>query len=193
MRSEQGSRFWVQNCERFKRVKVKTANISIHLPGMGKARYRTSCFTNISPGSNLHVMETRSFLQRKGCVADPLDRPQWVRFSQFLLIGGVLSKFQSGQATLIFVTPAWQAQSWFAKLLQMSVRTPLLLPKDPELLLGPNKETHSLIEKKSLQLLSWTVSRKNYLQKELQKNILLLLQMQGEKVQTFISNWSGVG
>ena len=45
--SERGSRFLVQNCEEFKRVEVKTANISIH-----------------SPGSNPHVMETRSFQQR---------------------------------------------------------------------------------------------------------------------------------
>ena len=64
----------------------------------------------------------------------------------------------------------------------------MLLPKDTELLLGPNKETHPLVEKASLQLLAWVDSGKNYLQKEFQKNLPLLSQMQGEQVQTLITN-----
>ena len=59
--SAQGSKFSVQNCERFKQVEVKSANISINLAIMGKARHRTFCFTSVSAGSRLHVMETRSF------------------------------------------------------------------------------------------------------------------------------------
>ena len=82
--SEQGNRFSVQNCEGFKRVEVKTANISIHLPRTGKARHRPLCITSVSPGSNLYVMETRSFKQRKGCVSDLLCTPKRVRFSPVL-------------------------------------------------------------------------------------------------------------
>ena len=36
MTPEQGSRFLPQNCQGFKRVKVKTTNILIQLPRMGK-------------------------------------------------------------------------------------------------------------------------------------------------------------
>ena len=72
-------------------------------------------------------------------------------FPPFSLIGRVLSKVQLEQAILILVT---------LKLLQMSVRTLLLLPKDTELFLGPNKWTHQLVEKESLQLLARMISRK---------------------------------
>ena len=64
----------------------------------------------------------------------------------------------------------------------MFMRTPLLLPKDTKHSLSPNKEIHPLTEKESLQLLAWTVSGKKYLQKEFQKNLTLLSQMEGKQV-----------
>ena len=45
--SEQGSRFSVHDCEGIKRVEIKTANISTHLPKMGKSRPRPFCITNV--------------------------------------------------------------------------------------------------------------------------------------------------
>ena len=190
--TKQRSRFPVQSCKGFKRVEVNVTNISINLPSMGKTRHKPICITSVSPGNKLHVMETGSFQHRQRCVSDLLDAPEREHFPHFSLIGQVLNKVQSEQTTLILITPAWQAQSWFPKLLQKSVRTPLLLPKNPELLLGPSKETHPLVERGNLQLLAWTISAISYTQKQFQKNLLLLSQMQGRQVQTLITNWPGV-
>ena len=92
-------------------------------------------------------------------------------FPPFSLIGRVLHKVLFDQATLILITPAWQTQSWYPQLLRLSIRNPLILPKVPDLLQGPNKEPHPLITKGSLQLLAWIVSGKGYLQKEYQRKL----------------------
>ena len=64
--------------------------------------------------------------------------------------------------------------TWYPLPLKLTVRVPLLLPKFPDLLLGPSKEKHPLIELGNLQLLAWTISGKNYLQKKFQTNLLIL-------------------
>ena len=69
-------------------------------------------------------------------------------FPTLFLIGRVLKKVALDQAILILVTPMWQAQSWYAQLLQMAVKN-LLLPKSPNLLIGTNLENHVLVEKDS--------------------------------------------
>ena len=79
-------------------------------------------------------------------------------FPSFFLIGRVLHKVLIDQATLILITPAWQTQSWYPQLLRLSIRNPLILPKVPDLLQGPNKELHPLITKGNLQLLAWIAS-----------------------------------
>ena len=78
----------------------------------------------------------------------------------------------------------WQAQSWYLQLLQMAVKSPLLLPKIPNLLIRPNQENHVLVEKGSLQILTWTVSGKSYLH--------LLSQIPEERAQTLITNRNSV-
>jgi hypothetical protein len=50
-------------------------------------------------------------------------------FPLFCTIGRVLAKVQREGASLIIITLAWQAQPWFSKLLEMSIKNPVLLPK----------------------------------------------------------------
>ena len=69
---------------------------------------------------------------------------------------------------------------------------PLFLPKTENLLLGPNREMHPLIEQENLQLPAWTVSGKDYMQKEFRNTWPLLSQMPEDQVQMLITNWSGV-
>ena len=66
-----------------------------------------------------------------------------------------------------------------------------MLHKVPYLLQGLNKEPHSLI-KGNLQLLTWIVSGKDYIQKEYQRYLPLLSQMPDHQAQSFIMNSTGI-
>ena len=59
------------------------------------------------------------------------------------------------------------------------------------LLIGSNQENHVLVEKGTLQLLAWAVSKKSYLQKDYQKNLSPLSQMP-ERAKALITNRPGV-
>ena len=74
----------------------------------------------------------------------------------------------------------------------MAVKSLLLLPKMPNLLIGPNQENHISLKKASFQLLGWTGFWESYLQKDYQKNLSLLSQMPEKRVQALITNRPGV-
>ena len=186
--SEQGSRFSVQNCEGFKRVEVKTADISIHLPKMGKTRYRPSCITRISPGSNLHVMETRSFQQRQGCISDLLDTPKKVRFSPILIERSCIKQSSIRTSSSDLSNLAWQASTMVSKTITNVCENTSAAPKGSRTFIRSEQENLQ----GSLQLLACMVSGKNYVQKEFQTNLPLLSQMQSGHVHTLITNWPGV-
>ena len=120
-----------------------------------------------------------------------MDTFQVYAFPPFSLIGRVLKKVKTEQATLLLVTPAWQTQAWYPKVLQMSVRHPILLLPMKKLLLGPNNGKHPLVENKSLRLVVWTVSGVNLQQKSYLKKLLPSSQVPEEKVQSLITNWPG--
>ena len=50
-------------------------------------------------------------------------------FPPFVMIARVLAKVHRDKATLVLITPLWQAQPWFPTLLQLSIATPVLLPQ----------------------------------------------------------------
>ena len=106
-------------------------------------------------------MEAGSIRQRKRCFPNNLDPSRRICFP--ILCTNRLSREQSanGESNFTF-TPAWQTQSWYPLMLQLTLEVPLLLP----IILGLNGEKHSLIEKGNLQLLVWAVSGKDYMQKE---------------------------
>ena len=79
-------------------------------------------------------------------------------FPPFCMIGKCLAKIQAEQVTAIMITPTWQAQTFYPRLLQMSVEDPILLPQMDNLLLGPRGEEHPLIGMGSLTLAAWKVS-----------------------------------
>ena len=112
-------------------------------------------------------------------------------FPPFNLIGRVLAKVQREQSNLILITPAWQTQSWFPKLMEMAVAIPVLLPSYENLLSNPKKEIHPLLGNHSLRLLAWKVSGKSYLQKEFRKELPISSPMQEELEQDLITNRPG--
>ena len=70
----------------------------------------------------------------------------------------------------------------------MSVRTPLLLPKDTELLFSPNRK----LRKRKLATPGMDGFRKKSSVERISEELLLISQMQGEQVQTLTSNRPGV-
>ena len=99
---------------------------------------------------------------------------------------------QKEKANLLLITPAWPTQSWHPLQLQLTVQIPLLLPKKQNILLEANREKHPLIEQENLQLLAWTVSGKNYMQKEFWETLPLLSQIPEDPVEMLITNQPGV-
>lgn len=138
-----------------------------------------------------YVLEKRPIQCGKGCISAKLDRSLGVCFLPFSLIPKVLKKVQSDKATLLLITLAWQTQAWYPKALQLSVRNPLLLPKSKDLLMNHFNEIHPLVKNLTLQLVAWTVSGNNLLQREFQKNLPNLLLNPGEKVQSLITTRPG--
>ena len=84
-------------------------------------------------------------------------------FPPFSMIGRVLRKVQKDQTNMIIVTPAWQSQSWYPILLKMTIKTPILTPNHPNVLLIPEGKTHRLIQNSIPRLVAWLVSDKVYL------------------------------
>ena len=64
----------------------------------------------------------------------------------------------------------------------MSIVRPLLLLRNTSLK-NAQREVHSLIANRTLRLAVWTISGKDYLRREFQKQLPSLLQVQDEKVQ----------
>ena len=125
---------------------------------VGDSRHKYFWFQNFSSGPNIHIMEVGTIHQGKGDFSNNLDPSKRIRPPPFALIDKVLNKVQKEKSTLLLITPAWQTQSWYPLLLQLTVRIALLLPKTQNHLLGANREKHPLIEQGNLKLLAWTVS-----------------------------------
>ena len=105
-------------------------------------------------------------------------------FPPFVLIGRVLAKVRKDNATLVLITPLWQAQPWFPTLLQLSIATPILLPQSSDLLSDPKGHPHPLITKNRLPLVAWKVSGTNSLIREFQSKLPLLSRNAEEKDQS---------
>ena len=80
-------------------------------------------------------------------------------FPHFSLIPRVLNKVvQDHTEMLIVVTPVWQTQVWYPRLLQLSTQNPIILPQTPALLMSPKRQQHPLVENQSLRLATWKLS-----------------------------------
>ena len=97
------------------------------------------------------------------CIAVDALQQNWNRgflyaFPPFNLIGRVLRKVQSQQASLILIAPLWVTQPWYPLLLELASELPILLPTHSNLLINPEGEVHPLLANKTLQLSAWVVS-----------------------------------
>lgn len=109
-------------------------------------------------------------------------------FPPFGQIGRVLKKVQREQATMIIITPGWQSQAWFPKILQMCVAKPLLLPCYPKWLTDNLGNPHPLTVNRTLKLMPWLVSGNAWRQNEFQSGLQTLSHTAEERVQHLIVN-----
>ena len=93
-------------------------------------------------------------------------------------IGRVLRKVNQDQCLMLIITPAWPGQTWFPRLLKMSVKNPLLLPARKDLLKDLAGKLNPFVMQNSLRLLAWTISGRTYLQNKFQKGFQTLSQKQ---------------
>ena len=102
-------------------------------------------------------------------------------FPPFYLIPRVLSKIQQKQVhTVTLITPCWQTQLWYPQVLGILIRRPILIPSSTTLLLDPKWNPHSLVLNKTLTLVTWQVSGKDYLSREFLRNQSLLSSQEGK-------------
>ena len=88
---------------------------------------------------------------------------------------------------MLLVTPTWQSQLWYPLLLEMSIVRPLLLPRNASLK-NPQGKIHPLIANRTLRLAVWTISGKDYLRREFQKQLPNLLQVLKVKLKFVLEN-----
>ena len=113
-------------------------------------------------------------------------------FPPFCLIPRVLSKIQQDQVhTVTLITPCWQTQLWYPQVLGMLIRRPILIPSSTTLLVDPKGNPHPLVLNKTLVLVAWQVSRRDYLSREFLRKQLSLLAGQEGKVLWEITNRPG--
>ena len=98
---------------------------------------------------------------------------QGYAFPPFCLIDRCLAKVQRDQATVMIIAPTWQNQTWYPTLLAMAIQNPILLPHQTDLLTNGRGQNHPLIEGRNLSLAEWTVSGKNSLKRDFQRNLPL--------------------
>ena len=79
-------------------------------------------------------------------------------FPPFGLISESLQKVRTEQCTVVLIAPVWKTQPWYSNLLQMSCKSPLLLPNSQNLLTDYLKNSHPLLKTNKLTLAAWTVS-----------------------------------
>ncbi len=92
---------------------------------------------------------------------------------------------------MILITPAWQTQTWYRQLLEISVQKLMLLPVVSNLLVNPKKVKHPLIKNESLKLVARKISGKIWQTREYQRGLQDLSQMPEDKAHYLITNCPG--
>ena len=93
-------------------------------------------------------------------------------FPPFSIIGKVLHKVESEEATICLICPAWRSQAYFPKLLRLLIDYPFLIPNRKDNLQHPSdmKMVHPLSSK--LNLMACLISGRQSLQQTFQQELL---------------------
>ena len=83
---------------------------------------------------------------------------------------------------LILITPAWTTQVWYPEILNMSIKSPILLPWRKDLLKNPKRKIHPLVQNRTLKLVAWTVSGLDCRRMEFQRQLPTLSPGQEDQI-----------
>ena len=110
----------------------------------------------------------------------------------FCLIPHILSKIKQDQVhTVTLITPCWQTQLRYPQLLGILIRRPILIPSSTTLLVDPKGNLHPLVLNKTLKLVAWHVSGRDYLSRDLLRKQPSLLPSVEGRVLYEITNQPG--
>ena len=140
--SEYSGRLAIQKSQRFKRIEIESQNIFSDCENQRNTSNRPICFPTEPSVTKIHVLASRP---RHLCSRFPsalLEKPSRVCIPSILLNTKVLAKVRKDQSLLLILTPAWQTQPWYAALLAMSVRHPIIPPDLTTLAQDPQGQKH---------------------------------------------------
>ena len=98
-----------------------------------------------------------------------LEIPIYVCFSSFSRMGKVLRKVRKNRTNMTIITLAWQTQSWYPILFEVTIKNLIFLPNYATVLLSPEGKINPLIQNSLLRLVARLVLGTMYPQKECQK------------------------
>ena len=82
-------------------------------------------------------------------------------FFLFCFISRILQKVGQGKTpSMLLITPIRHTQPYYLSFLQISIETPVILPRINSLLKYPLWKEHPLITNKTLRLAAWKISRR---------------------------------
>ena len=108
---------------------------------------QTSCYVSWRPDP--HAVAIDAFHMQWGNI-------QAYAFPPFSVIPRLLQKIRRDRARMTVITPIWPTQAWFSVALRMTVRQPLILPKDCLILPQDPQRKHPL--NRTLRLVAMTLS-----------------------------------
>ena len=132
--------------------------------------YYCKSFTRSGQSESRFPIQSLSGLEQLGPEQSVFcwETDQMYVFPPFCLVGRCLAKVQKERASVVLITPTWQAQPWCPRLLQMSIADPILLPQTRDLLWSPHQERHPLAVNGTLRLAAWKISDEEQQQKDYQ-------------------------
>lgn len=146
------------NRDKFKQLETKQSNIQSDQQTIGSNQTGFVCRETECSSERLCSWKPDQIAVATDAFMIKWTDRQAYAFAPFCLVPRCLAKVEKEGGELIIVTPSWQTQAFYSVLLNMTVRDPILLPTQDNLLLSPEGKTHPLIVNKTLKLVVWTIS-----------------------------------
>ena len=137
------------------------------LPEIRNPKSRFIHLKGVTPSSTTCYMETRSLQHSYGRNVNSLDTGSLLRISSILSDPSCTKQNTTRPSTHSNIDATLLANTvWYPEVLGMLIRRPVLIPSSTTLLVDPKGNPHQLVLNKTLILVAWQVSRRDYLSKE---------------------------
>ena len=169
------------------RMETLPKSISASLPEEGNAQNRFVCIKAVSPTTPVLCLETRPFQSGDRCPTTDLEQsiPLWI-----FPILPYSTSFEESELRPNRKTVACHTNLAVSNLVPPSTRnvySSSTATSKEHKFINPQREVHALIANRTLRLAVWTISGKDYLRREFQKQLPNLLQVQDKKIHSQIT------